>query len=29
MFGPSFMEEIRRVIRPMLAARQSRIDRTL
>jgi hypothetical protein len=29
MFGPSFMEEIRRAIRPMLAARQSRIDRTL
>jgi hypothetical protein len=29
MFGPSFMEEIRRALRPMLAAGQSRIDRTL
>ncbi|BCH22382.1 hypothetical protein MesoLjLc_21250 [Mesorhizobium sp. L-8-10] len=29
MFGPSFMEEIRRAIRPILAAGRGRVDRTL
>jgi hypothetical protein len=28
-FGPTFMEEIRQAIRPMLAARKGRIDRTV
>ena len=28
-FGPSFLEEIRQALRPLLAARAGRIDRTL
>ena len=28
-FGPSFMEEIRQAIRPLLSARMGRVDRTM